>query len=622
MTTPFTSVPRLAGATLLGLLALGASFPVHARAQAPPEAVAVDAAVRSIDEDYNAKIHELERDRLSRLQRLAAERRPNTAFLAERRGPQRAWQRLTYGEAWARTGAVASWLIAQGFGPQGAPVAILSDNSLENALFLFGALRAGVLVASISPSWSLSGDFARFDHAMNVVQPSLVFAQDSKAYGAALDRVAARGARIVTVDGKRGLAFGALASCSVDAAVAERRQHVTPDTPAKILFTSGSTGLPRGVLTTHGNLAAALEMTRPEAESEPADTADGPVTLDWLPWHHTAGGNTSLNGTVRAMGTLHIDGGRPVPGRFEETIANLRELPLTYFGSVPASFPPLLDALERDAALRRKFFATVRALGYGGAALAQESFDRLQTLALAERGERLPFGSGWGMTETTGIGLSVAGTIDRMGGLGLPLPGFVVKLVPADDRYELRVKGPNVTPGYHNDPAANASAFDEEGFLRSGDAARWIDDAKPEAGLAFAGRLAEEFKLASGTWVRATALRAALLDALRPYVRELVIAAPDKDWLGALVWLDPATAADGHAALAARLGAHNARAAAGSSTRILRLLPLAEPLSAQDGEITDKRTINMRRVRERRASEVARLYADPPDPETILPAAG
>jgi feruloyl-CoA synthase len=386
--------------------------------------------------------------------REAAERRPDTTFLAERRGPQRAWQRLTYAEAWAKTGAVASWLIAQGYGPESPPAAILSDNSLENALFLFGALRAGVLVAPISPAWSLAGakggDFERFDHAMKVVQPSLVFAQDSQAYSAALDRAAAHGARIVTIDGKRGFAFGALATCSIDAAVAERRQHITRDTPAKILFTSGSTGLPRGVLTTHGNLAAALEMTRPE--SELVDTADGPVTLDWLPWHHTAGGNTSLNGTVRAMGTLHIDGGRPLPGRFDETIANLRELPVTYFGSVPASFPPLLDALERDLDLRRKFFRSVRALGYGGASLAQESFDRLQTLSVAERGERLPFGSGWGMTETTGIGLSVSGTVERMGLLGLPLPGFVIKLVPADDRYELRVKGPNVTPGYYNDP--------------------------------------------------------------------------------------------------------------------------------------------------------------------------
>jgi feruloyl-CoA synthase len=558
--------------------------------------------------------------------REAAERRPDTTFLAERRGPQRAWQRLTYAEAWARTGAVASWLIAQGFGPDGAPVAILSDNSLENALFLFGALRAGVLVAPISPAWSLAGakggDFERFDHAMKVVQPSLVFAQDSQAYSAALDRAAAHGARIVTIDGKRGFAFGALATCSIDAAVAERRQHITRDTPAKILFTSGSTGLPRGVLTTHGNLAAALEMTRPE--SELVDTADGPVTLDWLPWHHTAGGNTSLNGTVRAMGTLHIDGGRPLPGRFDETIANLRELPVTYFGSVPASFPPLLDALERDLDLRRKFFRSVRALGYGGASLAQESFDRLQTLSVAERGERLPFGSGWGMTETTGIGLSVSGTVERMGLLGLPLPGFVIKLVPADDRYELRVKGPNVTPGYYNDPAANASAFDAEGFLRTGDAARWIDDAAPQAGLAFAGRLAEEFKLASGTWVHATAVRAELLAALQPDVRELVIAAPDKDWLGALIWLDPASG-DARAALAARLAAYNARATgpgSGSSTRILRLLPLAEPPSARAGEITDKSTINMRRVRERRASDVARLYADPPDPAAILPVAG
>jgi feruloyl-CoA synthase len=585
-----------------------------AKIERRPDGTVILSASRTLSDDLPLVID---------LLREAAERRPDTPFLAERRGPQRAWQRLSYAEAWARTGAVASWLIAQGFGTGGAPAAILSDNSLENALFLFGALRAGLTVALLSPAWSVSDDLTRFDRAMTVVQPSLVFAQDSNAYGAALDRVAARGARIVTVDGKRGLAFGALTSCSIDAAVAERRQHIGRDTPAKILFTSGSTGRPRGVLLTHGNLAAALEMTR--LDSEPTDGADGPVTLDWLPWHHTAGGNTSLNGTVRAMGTLHIDGGRPLPGRFEETIENLRELPITYFGSVPASFAPLLDVLERDVGLRRKFFRTVRALGYGGAALPQQSFDRLQKLSIAERGERLPFGSGWGMTETTGIGLAVAGTVERMGGLGLPLPGFVVKLVPEGDRYELRVKGPNVTPGYYGDPDVNASAFDAEGFLRTGDSARWIDEAEPQAGLAFAGRLAEEFKLASGTWVRATALRAELLAALQPEVRELVIAAPDRDWLGALVWLDPAPGSSGsgdaRAALAGKLAAYNARAG-GSSTRILRLLPLAEPLSARDGEITDKRTVNMRRVRERRAADIARLYADPPDSEVILPVAG
>lgn len=556
---------------------------------------------------------------IDRLQQ-AAERRPDVTFLAERRGPDRAWQRLTYAEAWARTGAVASWLIAQGFGPQGRPVAILSDNSLENALFLFGALRAGVLVAPISPSYALSGDFTRFDHALSVVDPALVFAQDSAAYGVALDRAEARGARIVTVDGKRGMAFAALAACSVDGSVAERRLHIDAGTPAKILFTSGSTGLSKGVLNTHGNLAAAAEMIR--MVGEPLDDQRIAVSLDWLPWHHTWGGNANLNSVIRVAGSLYIDGGRPIPGRFQETLENLRELSPSGFGTVPAAYPMLLDALERDADLRARFFKNMRGLGYGGALLPQESFNRLQSVATEQLGERLPFGCGWGMTETTSTGLMVYWNVDRAGLLGLPQPGMTAKLVPAGDRYELRVRGPNVMPGYYRNPEADAQAFDEEGFFRTGDAARWVDEDRPEAGIVFAGRLAEEFKLASGTWVRATTLRTQLIDALQPYVRDLVIAAPDRPWLGALVWLDAAACAEAGSpdvwqpALARLLAAFNGRPG-GSSTRVLRLLPVHEPPSVADGEVTDKRSINGRRVLERRASDVARLYAETIDPDAI-----
>jgi feruloyl-CoA synthase len=546
----------------------------------------------------------------------AAERRPHVTFLAERRGPDRAWRRLTYAEAWAKTGAVASWLIAQGYGPGSAPAAILSDNSLENALFVFGAMRAGLLVAPISPNYSLADDPARLDGALELVQPALVFAQDSVAYGEALDRTTAP---IITVDGQytkgRGLPFGALTAASIDAAVAERRSHITADTPAKILFTSGSTGAAKGVLNTHGNLSAAIEMIR--MVGEPLDDSRVALSLDWLPWHHTWGGNSNLNGIIRVAGSLYIDGGRPLPGRFRETLENLRELSPSGFGNVPAAYPLLLEALERDADLRARFFKNMRGLGYGGALLPQESFDRLQNVAVRQLGERLPFGCGWGMTETTSTGLMVYWNVDGAGLLGLPQPGMLAKLVPAGDRYELRVKGPNVMPGYWRDRQATAEAFDEEGFFKTGDAARWVDESRPEAGIAFAGRLSEEFKLASGTWVRATTLRTRLIDALQPYVRDLVIAAPDKPWLGALVWLEE-TACEGawRPALAGLLSAFNERAG-GSSMRIRRLLPLAEPPNAGTGEVTDKRSINARRVLERRASDVARLYAEPADPASI-----
>jgi len=547
----------------------------------------------------------------------AAERRPQVTFLAERRGPDRGWQRLSYAEAWAKTGAVASWLIAQGFGPGSPPAAILSDNSLENALFLFGAMRAGLLVAPISPNYSLSGDFTRLDHALGLVQPALVFAQDSVVYGKALDRVTGR---VITVDGKRGLPFGALISASIDAAVAERRLHITADTPAKILFTSGSTGLAKGVLNTHGNLASAVEMIR--MVGEPLDDQRIALSLDWLPWHHTWGGNANLNSIIRVAGSMYIDGGRPLPGRFQETLENLRELSPSGFGTVPAAYPMLLEALERDSDLRARFFKNMRGLGYGGALLPQESFDRLQGVATEQLGERLPFGCGWGMTETTSTGLMVYWNVDRAGLLGLPQPGMLAKLVPAGDRYELRVKGPNIMPGYYRNPEATAEAFDVEGFFRTGDAARWVDESRPEAGIAFAGRLSEEFKLSSGTWVRTTTLRTQLIDALQPYVRDLVIAAPDRPWLGALVWLDATACAEagGEAAwrpaLARLLTSFNNRPG-GLSTRIKRLLPLDELPQPHAGEVTDKRSINARGVLERRHADVARLYADPADPAVI-----
>jgi len=563
----------------------------------------------------------------------AAERRPHVTFLAERRGPgsgaARAWQRLTYAEAWAKTGAVASWLIAQGFGPDSRPIAILSDNSLEHALFLFGALRAGALVAPVSPNYSLAGaatgDFTRLDHVLSLVEPGLVFAQHSPLFEAALTRAEKKGARLVTVDGARGLAFAALANGSIDAAVAERRLHITAATPAKILFTSGSTGLPKGVLNSHGNLAAAAEMNR--ALGEPLDENRVGVSLDWLPWHHTWGGNSNLNGVVRTAGSLYIDGGRPLPGRFEETLENLRELSPSGFATVPAAYPMLLEALERDQDLRAKFFKNLRGLGYGGALLPQESFDRLQGLAAGQLGERLPFGCGWGMTETTSVGLMVYWNVDRSGLLGLPPPGAEAKLVPAGDgdegRYELRVRGLHVMAGYWRQPEATAAAFDEEGFFKTGDVARWVDDDNPLAGIAFAGRLSEEFKLASGTWVHATTLRTRLIDALQPYVRDLVIAAPDRPYLGALVWLDQTACgeAGGDAvwrpALARLLAAFNGRPG-GSSNRIARLLVLDEPPSAAAGEVTDKRSINTRRVLERRASDVARLYAEPAEHAVIV----
>lgn len=541
----------------------------------------------------------------------AAEMRPDVTFLAER-GPDRRWRRWTYAQVLADTAAVATWFIRNGFGPDGPPVMILSENSIRHALLMFGALGAGATVVPVSPSYSLDSDLGRLGYALDLIEPGLVYAQDPARYEPALERAATPGRRLI-----RGDADLARMLQEVDEkAVAERRDQINADTVAKILLTSGSTGQPKGAVNTHGNLIAATQMAR--QVGEPFDPARVHTVLDWLPWHHTYGGNANLNGVLRVAGTMYIDGGRPLPGRFEETIENLREVSPTAFGCVPAAYAMLADALERDTELRRNFFKNLRGLSYGGALLPHALWERMQRLAAAELGERLPFGTGWGMTETTALGSAVYWNVERSGLIGLPLPGATLKLVQAGDRYEMRIKGPQIMARYHRNSELNAQAFDEEGFFRTGDAVRWVDAAEPISGLEFAGRLAEDFKLQSGTWVQAGNLRRDLLEALQPLAADLVIAAPDRPWLGALVWLAPGIteSADVRAKLAARVAVFN-QSRKGGSTHIVRLLVLNEPPLASAGEITDKRSINMACVLDRRAQDVETLYAEPRDPRVI-----
>jgi feruloyl-CoA synthase len=537
--------------------------------------------------------------------------RPDQTFLAER-GQDRQWRRLTYRQALRDTAAVATWLIRQGFGPDSAPVMILSENGIEHALLLFGAMRAGATVVPVSPSYALDSDLSRLGYVLDMVEPGLVYAREADRYDKALKYVAAPGRHLLS-----SAAFDELLRDVDDAAVAKRRKEITGDTVAKILLTSGSTGQPKGAVNTHANITLGSQMTRQMAE--PFDPERVHTVLDWLPWHHTFGGNAVLNGVLRVTGTLYVDGGRPLPGRFNETIENLREISPTGFGSVPAAYAMLADALERDADLRRNFFKNLRGLSYGGAVLPQTIWERMQRLAVMELGERLPFGTGWGMTESTATGTSVHWNVERSGLIGLPLPGATLKLVPSGDRYELRIKGPHIMARYHRNDELNRAAFDDEGYFRTGDAVRWIDPAEPLSGLEFAGRLAEDFKLQSGTWVQAGILRRDLVDALQPLIYEAVIAAPDRPWLGALVWLGAANGGDLRTRLAERLAVFN-RARKGSSTQIARLLILSEPPSPSAGEITDKRSINLRCVLERRAADVAALYAEPLDPRIIVPA--
>jgi feruloyl-CoA synthase len=538
--------------------------------------------------------------------------RPDTTFLAERDASGQ-WRRLTYAAAWRDTAAVATWLIREGFGPTGAPIMILSENSIEHAVLMLGAMRAGVAVVPVSPTYAFGRDLSRLGYALALAEPALVFAGDANRYHAALGYAKAEGRRILS-----SVEFPQMLQEVDEAAVAARRLLIKGDTIAKILLTSGSTGRPKGVINTHANIAASVQMLR--QIGEPFDPERTHTVVDWLPWHHTFGGNAQFNGVLAHAGTLYIDTGRPLPGLFDATIENLREISPTSFGCVPAAFGILASALERDADLRRKFFKNLRGLAYGGALLPQVTWERMQRLAVQETGERIPFGTGWGMTETTATGVAVYWNTDRTGLLGLPQPGVTLKLVPAGDRLELRIKGPQIMTGYYKADALNAEAFDEEGYFRTGDAVRWVDPECPIEGLEFAGRTAEDFKLLSGTWVQASLIRRDLVEALQPCITDAVICAPDHPWLGALVWLNVPDDDRVRAVLAEKLAAFN-RARQGSADTVARLLVLKEPPSAEAGEITDKRSINQRLTMQCRAVDVALLYADPIDPRVILPAA-
>jgi feruloyl-CoA synthase len=539
-----------------------------------------------------------------------AELHPERVYLAER-GPDRAWRQLTYADLERQTAAVASWLIAEGVEP-GERVMILSENSIAHAVMMFGAFRAGAVAAPVSPAYSLADDLALLHHVAGIAEPTVVFAEDSRRFARALGALQRK---IVTVDGGAGTSFARLLQTPRSPGLADRRRRLTAEHPAKILFTSGSTGQPKGVVNTHGNIVAAMQMARQIGEKP--DPSRVSRLLDWLPWHHVFGGNVHLHGVLRNAGSLWIDDGRPIPGRVEATIANLREVAPSSFSSVPAAFAILADALEEDDALRKNFFSNLRFMSYGGALLPQDLCDRFQRLAVQERGARIPFSTGWGMTETSGLGISCYWHIERTGMMGLPLPGATLKLLPLEEgRYELRVKGPHVMPGYYQRPDLDEAAFDAEGFFRTGDAVTWADPSEPHAGLRFGGRLAEQFKLLSGTWVQAGLVRLALLNALQPLAREVVIAGADRPFATALVWLDPAGQGR-EAELAGLLAAYN-RSAHGSSREVRRIVVLDDVLSIPLGELTDKRSVNQRRVIERRPHVVEALYAEPPGPGVIV----
>lgn len=554
---------------------------------------------------------------------------PDRPYILQRQPNHGPWTGVTYGEAKRAADGIAQWLLDRGLTAADS-VMVLSGNSVEHALVMLGAYTAGVPVAPISPAYSLiSSDHAKLRHCFGTVRPKVVFAQNTAMFARAFETLKAENPDLVfvTVDGGEGtLPLSDLTATEPTAAVEQARAGVHHGTVAKYLFTSGSTGMPKGVPQTHGMMAGVIAGQDGLRNEDPDPDAPPPQALEWMPWSHISAGNIGFNGVLWSGGTLHLDEGKPIAGMFETTIKNLYEVSPNVFGSAPIAFAMLAEAMEKDPSLRRAFFKNLRYMGYGGATLSNDIYERMQALAVAETGERIPLTTMYGATETQGITV-VHWQTERVGLVGLPLPGITLKLVPNGSKLEVRVKGPTVASGYHNDAEKTAAAFDEEGFYKLGDAARFVDPEDPAKGLVFDGRVTEDFKLDSGTWVSVGTLRPDVVAACTPYLADVVVAGQDKPFIGILAWPSPggmaalAGEADPMAKLAeelkARLAAFNA-GAGGSSRRVGRLIVMTEPPSIDAGEITDKGYVNQRATLERRHALVEQLYAPSPGAGVIV----
>lgn len=563
-----------------------------------------------------------------------AQSRPDRHWLLQRREGHAGWLGLTYGQAGAQVDAVTQWLLD--LGVPGRNVMVLSGNSLEHAVFELAAMQARMPYVPVTPAYSLlSNDHEKLRAMVALIRPAVVLVQEAARYQRALRAVLTPDVQVVhvsePVDGLASTPWSELIATPVGAAVQASVDAITPDTVAKYLFTSGSTGVPKAVPITQGMLCATMAMHAHTVRRTP-DMPEA-VLLEWLPWSHVAGGTAIFNSVLEEGGTLYLDDGRPVPGDFERTLRNLREISPTRFSSVPAGYTMLVDALERDADMARSFFRQLRRLTSSGAKLPDAIYSRVQALAVQHLGRRIPFVAGYGSTETCAATTVVHWPGERAGLVGLPQPGVTIKLVPLEDeRYEVRVKGPSVMPGYLDQPELTSSVFDDEGYYCMGDAVTFVDRAQPDEGLAFAGRVAEEFKLQSGIFVRVGSLRVEAINAAAPLLNDVVVAGADREYVALLAWPNPvalrerfgiadAQSAIGHEALRGALRealrAHNARHT-GSSMKVARVLLLAQPPSMDAGEITDKGYVNQRAVLARRAKAVERLYDAAPADDVIV----
>jgi len=560
---------------------------------------------------------------------------PERSFMARREkladGSTGDWRHLSYAQAWAAARSIAQGLLDRGLGPE-RPVVILSENSLEHAQLALGCLVAGVPYVPVSPPYSLvSQDYDKLRHVIKTVTPGLVFAADAERYGRAIQATLEPGVEVVLADGRiEGRActhFAELAATPATAAVDRAMQATGPDTIVKFLFTSGSTKMPKAVINTQRMWCANQQQM---AQSMPVLAEEPPVLVDWLPWNHTFGGNHNFGMVLFHGGTLYIDDGKPTPALMRETLRNLREIAPTVYFNVPTGFEAIANAMKEDAELRRTLLSRVKMFFYAGAALAQPVWDSLYESEEKEVGERIVMATGLGMTESSPFAIFVTSPNVKAGDLGVPTPGMELKLADVDGKTEVRYKGPNITPGYWRAPQETAEAFDEEGFFCTGDAVKWIDDNNIHLGLKFDGRIAEDFKLATGTFVSVGPLRAKIVAAGAPYVQDVVLTGINLKEVGALVFPTPAVRSLSGLAPETPLRevleceqviAHFqdvldklAQSATGSASCIGRLLLMHEPPSFEKGEVTDKGSINQRAVLTHRQAIVAALHDDTAHP--------
>ena len=569
-----------------------------------------------------------------------AKERPDQTLFARRQknadGSTGDWQRISYAQALDGARHIAQGLINRGLNAE-LPVLIASENDLEHALLALGCLMAGVPYCPASPAYStISQDYDKLRHLVSTLTPGLVFAADAQRYGKALQSTLGADVEVVltqgTLEGREGptSTFAELLATPITPAVDAAWAATGPDTIAKFLFTSGSTKLPKAVINTHRLWCSNQQQMR---QSMPL-LADSPVLIDWLPWNHTFGGNHNFGLVIYNGGTLYIDDGKPTPALIQETLRNLREIAPTVYFNVPTGFEIIAQVMKTDAVLRKNLLSRVKMFFYAGAALAQPIWDSLFASQEQEVGERIAMTTGLGMTESGPFALFVTNVHVKSADLGVPTPGMEIKLVPNNDKIEIRYKGPNITPGYWRAPEETRAHFDEEGFFCTGDAVTWIDPNDIHQGLRFDGRIAEDFKLATGTFVSVGPLRAKIIAAGAPYIQDVVITGLNRKEVGALIFPTPAvrtmSGLAANAGLAEVLASAPVQAhfqkvlnglaaqATGSASRVARAVLLSEPPSIDKGEVTDKGSINQRAVLKHRDALVQALH-DGQAPHTLLP---